>query len=252
MSDVIPTGATPDSAFLFDRMTRAVLEAVGPLAGRRVLDVASGAGQDALALAAAGARVVAAEPSRRMSAMARWVASERGGPGAPPVWVRSWADGLPFADGSFDAALCKGALDHFDRPEEAIAEMARVTRPGGRVVLAVANFESLSCRLLRARDSLREARRGLPRRGRQLYDAPSDHFTRYEPELVREQADRFLEVGDVLGVSLGWGAPGWSRATARLPRPAAGAALRALDGLARRRPDWSDVLVVWGTPRLAA
>ena len=49
---------------------------------------------------------------------------------------------MPFASGSFDAVICKGAIDHFDRPGVALAEMARVTRRDGRVVLAIANFES--------------------------------------------------------------------------------------------------------------
>ena len=80
----------------------------------------------------------------------------RGDDRARTVWLRSWADALPFADGSFDAVICKGAIDHFDRPERAIAEMARVTRQRGRVVLAIANFESLACRLARGLDRVRE------------------------------------------------------------------------------------------------
>ncbi len=43
---------------------------------------------------------------------------------------------LPFVDASFDLVICRGALHHFPHPEEAIAEMARVCRPGGRVVVA--------------------------------------------------------------------------------------------------------------------
>jgi SAM-dependent methyltransferase len=43
---------------------------------------------------------------------------------------------LPFLDASFDLVMCRGAVHHFSRPEEAVAEMARVCRPGGRVVVA--------------------------------------------------------------------------------------------------------------------
>jgi SAM-dependent methyltransferase len=43
---------------------------------------------------------------------------------------------LPFLDASFDLVMCRGAVHHFPRPEEAVAEMARVCRPGGRVVVA--------------------------------------------------------------------------------------------------------------------
>jgi SAM-dependent methyltransferase len=251
MSDVIPTGATPDSQFLFDRMTEVALGLVGRLPGRRVLDVASGFGQDARALASGGARVVACEPSARMTGWARLTAGEGGGPG--PIWVRGWSDALPFADASFDAVLCKGAIDHFDRPEQAIAEMARVARPAGRVVLAIANFASLACRAARLADALRETMRGRPpRRGRRHYDVPADHFTRYDPALMRAQAARWLDLEVVRGVSLGWGFPSWSRAASRLPGSAARRALEALDAAARRAPALADVIVLAGRPRGSA
>jgi SAM-dependent methyltransferase len=248
MTDVIPTGTTRDSAFLFERMTDASLaRAVAPRAGR-VLDVASGFGQDALALAARGARVVGAEPSARMTAWARLRSAEAGG--VVPLFVRAWSDALPFADAAFHAALCKGALDHFDRPERAIAEMARVTRSDGVVVLAVANFESLACRVARAADDVRgRLWAGPPARGRRHYDVPADHFTRYDLALVREQAARHLRIEAVLGISLAWGVPAWTRALEKLPARAAALALRAADLLARLLPSLADVVVVAGRPR---
>jgi SAM-dependent methyltransferase len=225
-----------------------VLAGVGP--GRRVLDVASGFGQDAFAMAERGARVVACEPSARMSGWARGVAATH--PGARPAWVRGWADGLPFAPGSFDAVVCKGAIDHFDRPAEAVAEMARVTRAGGRVVLAIANFASLACRLARWRDALAEVWLGRPvRRGRRHYDVPHDHFTRYELALMQEQAAAHLELERVEGISLAWGMPGWSRALRGLPPALAQASLAGLDALARRLPSLADVVLLAGRPRRA-
>jgi SAM-dependent methyltransferase len=248
MSDVIPTGTTRDSTFLFERMTRATLDAAAPARGRRILDVASGFGQDAFALRSGGADVVGAEPSQRMSAWARLESAKQAG--GAPHWVRGWSDALPFADASFDAVVCKGALDHFDRPELAIAEMARVTRPAGRVVLAVANFGSLSCRLARSLDEVREraARRPRPR-GRRHYDVPADHFTRYQLALLGAHAGRHLKLERVLGVSLGWGVPAWTRSVQRLPEPIAAALLRALDALARALPALADVVVWVGRPR---
>jgi SAM-dependent methyltransferase len=250
MRDVIPTGTSPDSEFLFARMTERTLGLARPAPGRRLLDVASGFGQDAAALAARGAQVVGAEPSARMSALARMAAAERAG--VQPAWVRCWADALPFATGSFDAVICKGALDHFDRPETAIAEMARVTRAAGSVVLAIANFESLACRGARAVDALREEWLGMRlARGRRHYDVPHDHFTRYELELMREQASRSLELEHVEGISLAWGLPLWTRCVQRLPEPLAQAVLEGLDWLARRAPGLADVVVLAGRPRSA-
>jgi SAM-dependent methyltransferase len=167
-----------------------------------------------------------------------------------PRWVRGWADALPFADGSFDAAFCKGALDHFDDPETAIAEMARVTRQAGLVVLAIANFDSLACRVARALDRLREDWLTLPPlRSRRGYDTPSDHFTRYELALMREQAERAVEIDRVIGISLGWGMPGWTGLLARLPSPIAAGLLRLADGIARLVPSLADVVVLVGRPR---
>ena len=248
MSDVIPTGTTRDSTFLFARMTAATLGAAGPAPGRRILDVASGFGQDALALCRLGAEVVGAEPSLRMTAWARL------GSARPeervPHWVRGWSDALPFADASFDGVVCKGALDHFDRPERALAEMARVTKPQGRVVLAVANFGSLSCRAARLADALRErfARQALPR-GRRHYDVPADHFTRYVLARVRAHAERCLSLERALGISLGWGLPSWTRLVERAPAPLAEALLGAGDRLARLAPALADVVVLVGRPR---
>jgi SAM-dependent methyltransferase len=252
MSDVIPTGMTPDSEFLFQRMTDATLDRAAPAPGRRILDVASGVGQDSIALAGRGALVVGAEPSQRMTQMARLFASENVGDAREPEWVRGWSDCLPFDTGSFDAVICKGAIDHFDEPSRAIAEMARVTATDGTVVLAIANFESLACRVGRAVDDVRESVGWAPMRARRGYDAPSDHFTRYELPLMREQAQAHLVLEAVEGISLGWGMPGWSKATARLPRRVAFAAVQVLDGLARMAPAWADVIVLSGRPRRSA
>jgi SAM-dependent methyltransferase len=250
MSDVIPTGATRDSQFLFDRMTAETLELAAAGSARRILDVASGFGQDAMALARRGADVVACEPSARMTGWARLTAAKEDGP--LPVWVRGWADALPFASASFDAVVCKGAIDHFDRPQQAIAEMARVTRPQGRVVLAIANFGSFACRAARALDLWREGAGAPPRRGRRHYDVPADQFTRYDLALMREQAARCLDLEVVRGLSLGWGLPAWSRGVGCLPAGLARRALQALDATARRAPGLADVVVLAGRPRRSA
>ncbi len=251
MSDVIPTGMSRDSEFLFERMTSGTIEAALANLRGRVLDVGSGVGQDTIAMAVRGAEVVGAEPSQRMIGMARMFAEDK--QIEMPDWVQCWSDHLPFADGSFDASICKGAMDHFDRPEEAIAEMARVTACEGRVVLAIANFESLSCRVGRAVDNFREDVLGLSViRERRGYDAPSDHFTRYEVDLIREQAGRHLIIDEFRGVSMAWGLPGWAGLLEKLPAGVAKRCVQFLDALARIAPALADVIIVVGRPRRSA
>ena len=87
-----------------------------------------------------------------------------------------------------------------------------------------------------------------PLRERRGYDAPSDHFTRYEIELIREQASASLHIESIEGVSLGWGMPGWSKAVSRMPKNVAGGAVRAMGRLGRLWPQLSDVIVVVGRP----
>jgi SAM-dependent methyltransferase len=240
MSHVIPTATSRDSEFLFARMTQAALAATRAGPGARVLDSAGGLGQDSRALLAAGALAVCAEPSQRMLALGRLLDAQSG---VAPVRVRAWSEALPFRDGSFDAALCKGSLDHFDDPEHCIAELARVVRPSGRVVLAVANFASLACRLQRWLDGRS------PPAGRRSYHVPSDHFTRYDPELLRSQVGAYLTIEEWLGVSLLWGVRSWIAWLERLSEPRATRWLERADALARRFPAIADVLVISGRPR---
>jgi ubiquinone/menaquinone biosynthesis C-methylase UbiE len=252
MSDVIPTGTTLDSEFLFERMTNATIELARTGEGKRVLDVASGFGQDALQIAENGSYVIGCEPSLRMLAWARLKGEEAAKEsGVKADWVQGWGDALPFATGSFDAAFCKGALDHFDCPGEAIGEMARVTALDGRVVLAIANFESLACRMARFMDDVREDWLGKPvRRGRRHYDVPADHFTRYELGLMKEQMGQHVEIEEIRGVSLLWGFPKWTANIGRLPKPVANRLLRFFDWIAQKIPALADVIILAGRPKL--
>ena len=63
--------------------------------------------------------------------------------------VSSLAEELPFRNNTFARVICKGAIDHFQDPQRAVSEMCRVTSSEGKVVISVANFESLSCVLAR-------------------------------------------------------------------------------------------------------
>jgi SAM-dependent methyltransferase len=90
-----------------------------------VLDMGCGDGQISRLLAANGARVVGIDPTWNQIVVAR----QRGG---GPVYARATADGLPFADASFDAVLACLVFEHIDAVDDAIGEIARVVRPGGR------------------------------------------------------------------------------------------------------------------------
>ena len=91
----------------------------------RVLDVGCGDGQVARALAAAGCAVTGIDPTARNLEVAR----ERGG---GPEYVEGAADDLPFPDAHFDAVVACLVFEHIDDVDAAIAEVARVLRPGGR------------------------------------------------------------------------------------------------------------------------
>lgn len=60
--------------------------------------------------------------------------------GANVAWLQADAERLPFADNSFDLAYCAGVLSYLAQDDAAVAELARVVRPGGEVVVALPNW----------------------------------------------------------------------------------------------------------------
>jgi demethylmenaquinone methyltransferase / 2-methoxy-6-polyprenyl-1,4-benzoquinol methylase len=108
------------------RRRTADLAAVGP--GDRALDVATGTGDLALELRSRGAEVVGMDFSERMLELAR----EK----APDIRFEGGnALELSYADGEFDAATVGFGARNFSDLRRGLAEMARVVRPGGRVVV---------------------------------------------------------------------------------------------------------------------
>jgi demethylmenaquinone methyltransferase / 2-methoxy-6-polyprenyl-1,4-benzoquinol methylase len=115
------------------RERAADLAALGP--GDRALDVATGTGDLALALArrvGPAGQVVGADFSERMLALARDKAT---GTGAAVRFERANALDLPYPDAAFDAATVGFGARNFAKLVPGLAEMARVVRPGGRVVV---------------------------------------------------------------------------------------------------------------------
>jgi demethylmenaquinone methyltransferase/2-methoxy-6-polyprenyl-1,4-benzoquinol methylase len=102
----------------------------------RVLDVATGTGDLALALERAGAGFVAGldfSPPMLEAALGKSRAANRDRRGKP-AWILGDALRLPFPDGAFDACTVGFGLRNMPDYFAALAEMARVIRPGGRLV----------------------------------------------------------------------------------------------------------------------
>ncbi|MCE5192234.1 MAG: methyltransferase domain-containing protein [Actinomycetia bacterium] len=97
------------------------------------LDVATGGGHTAIAVAPLVAGMVALDLTPEMLDAARGLAEERGIAGIE--FVLGDAEALPFADESFDLVTCRIAAHHFPDIQRSVDEVARVLRPGGRFVL---------------------------------------------------------------------------------------------------------------------
>jgi demethylmenaquinone methyltransferase/2-methoxy-6-polyprenyl-1,4-benzoquinol methylase len=146
------------SAGIHHRWRRQAVHWSGAHAGDAVLDCATGTGDLAIAFRRAvgpGGRVVGTDFVPEMLAIARTK--------APSLEFRiADVTALPYADGTFDVASIAFGIRNVSNPAKAIAEMARVLRPGGRVV--VLEFGQPPNRLFRALyDTYR--RHALPRVG---------------------------------------------------------------------------------------
>jgi demethylmenaquinone methyltransferase/2-methoxy-6-polyprenyl-1,4-benzoquinol methylase len=123
-----------------DRWWRRVVAAtVAARPGERVLDLAAGTGTSSRTFTTSGAYCVACDFSLGMLQVgARKAASRRPparqGPG-PVRFAAGDALALPFRDRAFDAVTISFGLRNVADPDAALAEMLRVTRPGGRLVI---------------------------------------------------------------------------------------------------------------------
>lgn len=109
----------------------AVLELLGDVAGRRVLDAGCGPGLYAEELLARGAEVVGFDASTAMVELARARVGDRA-----EIGVARLEEPLPHPDGSFDLVVCALAIHYVADRRATFAEFHRVLRPGGAVVLS--------------------------------------------------------------------------------------------------------------------
>jgi demethylmenaquinone methyltransferase / 2-methoxy-6-polyprenyl-1,4-benzoquinol methylase len=163
------------------RWRRALVRAVDPKPGQRVLDVASGTGMVAAALVRrSGCEVVALDQSEAMLAAARARVAGDSSLAGRISFVVGQAERLPFADGEFDALTFTYLLRYVDDRAATMRELARVVKGGGAV--GMVEFGVPQAALLRALWRI-HTRFGLPLVGRLV--SPS-----------------WLEVGRFLGPSI--------------------------------------------------
>jgi ubiquinone/menaquinone biosynthesis C-methylase UbiE len=112
-----------------ERLAAAVRDFVQPSGDERALDVGTGAGALALALAPLVQEVVGLDPVPELLELAR----ERSLPNTE--FVEGDGTTLPFPDSAFDLTATHRTLHHVGRPDLVVAELARVTRRGGRVLV---------------------------------------------------------------------------------------------------------------------
>ena len=132
-----------DALPYYRRVKQASYELLGLAPGLSVLEVGCGIGDDALRMAelvAPGGRVVGVDASALMIGEA----AARAPAGLPVAFLRADARRLPFGDALFDRCRVDRTLQHIQRPEEAVAEMARVLAPGGMLLAYDNDWETFT------------------------------------------------------------------------------------------------------------
>jgi 2-polyprenyl-6-hydroxyphenyl methylase/3-demethylubiquinone-9 3-methyltransferase len=109
--------------------------------GTTALEVGCGGGLLAEELAAMGCAVTGVDPSEASLAVARAHAAAQG---LRIAYLAGYGDALPFADGAFTIICCCDVLEHIERWDEVIGEMARVLAPGGVLFFDTINRTMLS------------------------------------------------------------------------------------------------------------
>ena len=152
----------PVGRLIAETQERVVARFLAPVEGHTVLDVGTGTGRAAIALARRGALVTGVDASSEMLAVARRRAADRG---VAVTFVRGDAHALEFPDRSFDVVVCLRVLMHTPDWRRALAELCRVAR--SRVVFdypalaSAAALQALTRRVAAAAGSDVEAYRVL-------------------------------------------------------------------------------------------
>ncbi|HET8980275.1 MAG TPA: class I SAM-dependent methyltransferase [Solirubrobacteraceae bacterium] len=200
------------------RWRRALVRAVAPRPGQRILDVATGTGMVAAELVRrGGCDVVGIDQSDAMLGAARARLSAAPELAAHVTLMRGEAERLPFGDGEFDGLTFTYLLRYVDDRAATMRELARVVRPGGRI--GMVEFGVPGTPALRA-----------------LWRA---HTRVGLPALGRLVSRSWYEVGRFLG-------PNIEELHRREPDLAALWRAAGIGQVAERRPSFGAGLVMWG------
>jgi demethylmenaquinone methyltransferase/2-methoxy-6-polyprenyl-1,4-benzoquinol methylase len=199
------------------RWRRMLVAAIGPRPGERVLDVATGTGLVATALARSGCEVVAVDQSEPMLDVARASLARVRELTQRVRFVTGEAERLPFEDAEFDALTFTYLLRYVDDRGATLRELARVVKPGGRI--GMVEF-------------------GVPSRAplRALWRV---YTRRLMPLFGRVVSPAWFEVGRFLGPSI-------EELYAREPDMSALWRAAGIEDVNARRPSFGAGLVMWG------
>ncbi len=178
---------------------RATTATIAPVAGMKILDLAAGTGSSSSLLAEAGADVIPTDFSDGMLAAGR-----KARPHLP--FIKADALNLPFADGEFDVVTISFGLRNTTDVDKALREALRVTKSGGRIVIA--EFSHPTFPLFRAIYT-KYLMRALPQIARWISSNPQAYI--YLAESIRAWPNQ-VELAARIEAA-GWSQVGWQNLT---------------------------------------
>jgi len=124
---------TPVGRVVFSLELKALMEELGEINGKKILEVGIGTGFFAMELRKRGATIFGIDPAAHM----REIARSRGFDVQP-----GYGEAIPFEDNTFDITLSMTSMENAKDREQFIKEMVRVTKPEGKIVIGVLNLLS--------------------------------------------------------------------------------------------------------------
>jgi SAM-dependent methyltransferase len=173
-----------------------VIDIADPTGGETVVDVGCGTGNAALLAAERGATVVGVDPAERLLEVAAAAAEDRD---LDAEFVPGEAESIPVSDAEADAVVSVFGVIFAPDPPKAAAELARVTKPAGRIVLAAwVPGGPISDAVRLVRRAVSEIREQAP---------PPTPFPWHEPDSLSELFEPYGFSVSITAHSLAFGAP---------------------------------------------